>query len=441
MTGPPNTLVAESPPVQIAFRLDLDDGREEATLHVDGQRVVLVRGVYSECVTIKFGLAPGVRVSGLCRFLLRSTRPELELYVTPIQIDPERPAMPVAYPAAYSIYLAKKQGAFATLGLIEDTSALNDGALDDGQFLEQCVQADDEREAMFLDALRRVRRGLCVAVFDGTDRIQHMFWRYLEADHPARNGSDSAHRNAIEAHYRRCDDLVGRVVRQCDDGKTLLFVISDHGFKSFRRCVDLNRWLIDEGYMVVKADASGDKNLVDVDWSQTRAFAIGLAGIYLNVRDREAGGIVEPGAEADALRDALCERLTGLKDTNGDVAVNRAYNARKTYHGPYSGDGPDVIVGYSGGYRVSWDTAVGRVSEVVFTDNTKAWSGDHCIDPKLVPGVMFCNRRVRSDGPRLMDIGPTAMEMFGVAVPASMDGRPMAVADGEGRFREQVAAA
>lgn len=441
LTGPPNPLVAGCPPVRIGFRLELEADGEGARLGIDGRRVSLVRGVYSEFVTVRFRLAPGVRVSGVCRFLLRRARPELELYVTPIQIDPERPAMPISHPPAYSVYLAKKQGLFATLGLVEDTSALNDGALDDGEFLEQCLAADGEREAMFLDALGRVRRGLCVGVFDGTDRIQHMFWRYLEPDHPARKEPGSAHAGAIEAHYRRCDELVGRVMRQCDDEGTLLFVISDHGFKSFRRCVDLNRWLMDTGYMAVKPVVSGDKYLVDVDWERTRAFAVGLAGIYLNVKGREGGGIVEAGEEADALREELCARLTGLTDADGSVAISRAYDARDVYRGPYSGEGPDVIVGYGGGYRVSWDTAAGRITETVFSDNTKAWSGDHCIDPKLVPGVMFCNRKVRSDGPRLMDIGPTAMNMFGVAVPAYMDGKAMMVADADGRFPEQVAAA
>ena len=210
-------------------------------------------------------------------------------------------------------------------------------------------------------------------------------------------------------------------------------IISDHGFSGFRYGVDLNRWLADQGYLKLKDDGGDEKHLAGIDWSQTRAYAVGLSGLFLNLKGREAQGIVDPGAEAENLREEIGAKLGELHDVaRGKPAVKQVYNAMKIYHGPYKGDAPDLLVGYERGYRASWETAVGQVTERVFHDNTKAWSGDHCIDHTLVPGVLFCNRPVGTEGPRLMDIGPTVLDMFGVKVPQHMDGVPLEVGEGNG---------
>ncbi|MEE9296779.1 MAG: alkaline phosphatase family protein, partial [Phycisphaerae bacterium] len=297
------------------------------------------------------------------------------------------------------------------------------------------LEADREREAMFFDALDKVRRGLCVCVFDGPDRIQHMFWRYIDPQHPARNGqSGKQRRGAIKEMYRRMDDLVGRTLEACDDDDTVLMVISDHGFNSFRRGIDLNVWLEQNGYLKLKADGRGKKYLAGVDWSQTRAYGLGLAGIWLNIKGREECGIVEPD-EADGLRAELCEKLTGLRDSgSGEVAIRRALDSRKIYHGPYKEEAPDIIIGYNKGFRVSWEAAIGQPTKQVFHDNTKAWSGDHSIDPQLVPGVLFCNRKIATKHPHLIDIGATVLDMFGVDMPPNIDGRALKVAEADGTF-------
>ncbi|RME39482.1 MAG: nucleotide pyrophosphatase [Planctomycetota bacterium] len=428
LIGPPDELHENGGELRCPFEVRIT-GKDRALLTVEGQTYPLEAGRYTPWVRVVFRMGAGVRVRGICEFQLLSTEPEFALYVTPIQIDPERPAMPISYPNVYAAYLAKNQGLFATLGLAEDTWALNARILDDEGFLHQCLEADREREAMFFDALEKVRRGLVVCVFDGTDRIQHMFWRYLDAEHPAHGGQGGRERRqAIEELYERMDDLVGRTLAACDDGETVVMVLSDHGFNSFRRGVDLNYWLEKNGYLAWNAGAGSGKYLADVDWSKTRAYALGLAGIWLNVRGRESQGIVEPGEAAD-LRAELCRRLTGLRDEErGEVAIHRAFPAPETYRGPYRAEAPDVIVGYNRGYRVCWEAAIGQRTDRLFHDNTKAWSGDHCIDPKLIPGVLFCNRRIEDERPRLMDIGPTVLELFGVDVPKHMDGRPLRVA-------------
>jgi len=432
LVGPPDELREGGDVLRCPFEVRIT-GPGRAVLQVCGESHELRQGAYTPWISVTFNAAPGIKVRGICEFLLLGTEQEFELYVTPIQIDPDSPAMPISHPSVFSNYLAKMQGKFATLGLAEDTWGLNAKILDDDGFLHQCLEADSERERMFFDSLKKVRRGLCVCVFDGTDRIQHMFWRYIDAKHPAHNGqSTRQHRKAIEELYERMDDLVGRTVAECQRHDTVLMVISDHGFNSFRRGIDLNVWLEENGYLKLLPDGRGRKYLAGVDWSQTRAFCLGLAGIWLNVRGREAKGLVEP-TDADRLRDEICERLTGLTDPEGGaIAVNRAFNTRRIYSGPYTSEAPDIILGYNKDYRVSWEAAIGQPTDRLFHDNTKAWSGDHCIDPKLIPGVLFCNRKIDADNPRLMDLGPTVLDLFGVEVPANMDGRPLAVSASNG---------
>ena len=402
-----------------------------ARIKIDGASHELRQGLYTDWVRVGFKVIPGVKVFGICKFLLLSTEEEFGLYVTPVNIDPEKPAMAVGYPSVFSKYLAKKQGAFATLGLAEDTWALNEHVINDDQFIEQCLDADREREAMFFDALDKVPRGLVVCVFDGTDRLQHTFWRDIDDTHPARPDQHILDtRDVIGDLYRRMDDLVGKTVAKCDRDNTMLMVISDHGFGPFRRGIDLNRWLLDNGYLALHEGRGEEDHLAGVDWSRTRAFAIGLSGIYINIKDKFAQGIVEPGAETERLREEIAAKLTGLIDEEmGESAVKRVYIAATFYRGPYKENGPDLIPGYQRGYRVSWETAIGRTTGKVFHPNTKAWSGDHCVDPSLVPGILFCNRSIAEAKPRLMDIGPTVLSMFGVAVPDYMDGKALTVGE------------
>ncbi|MFC1488215.1 alkaline phosphatase family protein [Thermodesulfobacteriota bacterium] len=434
LVGPENPFRIDNNILKVSFVVTVKDSRS-VDIRIDGRSYRLKKNVYSEWIKIAFKAAPGIKIRGICKFLLLSVDPEFELYVTPINIDPEKPIMPIAHPNVYSTYFSKLLGPFATLGLAEDTWALNEKVLSDDGFLQQCIQIDQERERMFFDSLDKVKRGLCVCVFDSTDRIQHSFWRYIDKEHPAYHGQTQEHlqrRNAIEESYMRMDALVGKALAKCSDNKTVLMVISDHGFSSFRYGIDLNRWLEGNGYLKVKDGQREKKHLSAVDWSQTRAFAIGLTGIFLNLKGREAQGIVAPGQEADLLRNEIAKNLNKLTDPiRGQLAVKQVYNALETYHGPYKNEAPDLIVGYNRGYRASWETAIGQITEEVFHDNTKAWSGDHCIDSSLVPGILFCNRPIATDRPRLIDIGPTVLNMFGVRVPKFMDGRPMVVANNE----------
>jgi predicted AlkP superfamily phosphohydrolase/phosphomutase len=438
LIGPENPYLSERSVLKAPFVVTLK-GDERAILKIDGTKYELRKNVYTDWIRVAFRAAPGISIYGLCKFLFLEAGAEFGLYVTPINIDSESPVMPISSPSVYSVYLTKNQGPFATLGLAEDTWAVNEHVLGDQHFLQQCLDADREREAMFFDSLEKVQQGLCVVVFDGTDRLQHMFWRDIDPSHPARAEHPVPEgRNVIEDLYKSMDDLVGRTMAKCQREDNLLMVISDHGFNGFRRGLDLNRWLEDNGYLKFREGRRNEEFLAGVDWSQSRAFALGLSGIYINLKDKFSQGIVPAGETADRLREEIAQKLTSLVDPqSGTSAIKRTYITSKVYRGPYKDHAPDLIPGYQRGYRVSWETAVGRTTESVFHDNTKAWSGDHFIDPSLIPGVLFCNRPVATEHCRLMDIGPTVLNLFGVDVPEHMDGKVLSVGDDEPAPRDQ----
>jgi hypothetical protein len=427
LNGPDNTFLEDAPPLTIPVRLQLDRAAKRVRAQFGDQTVTLVAGELSGWVTLAFKAVPGVTVKGLTRLLVTEMGEHFSLYVAPINLDPESPAMPISHPPYYASYLAKKVGQYATLGLAEDTWALNEGVTDDATFLEQTYDIDKEREAMFFAALDRLESGSLVCVFDGTDRIQHMFWRDIEPGHPAGRGrADAPHRFAIRELYKHNDALVGRVRSRLREGDVLM-VISDHGFTSFRRGVNLNQWLLREGFLALKPGADGRGEwLRDVDWSRTKAYVLGLTGLFLNVKGREAQGIVAP-EDAAAVKAELMAKLRGLCDEEKQATgINEAFDAAALYSGPYMENAPDLIIGYNAGYRISWDCAKGVVAGPVFEDNVKAWSGDHCVDPRLVPGVFFCNRAVHAQEPSLLDIAPTALRLFGIEPPPHMDGKPIA---------------
>ena len=431
--GPEDPLLPGSgDELRASFEIRPDKTGTQARFTVESQNFTLKVGEYSEWIPVKFKAGAGFNAHGICRFYLKELSPEVEVYVTPVNIDPGRPDLPISHPVTYSIYLAKLFGPYATLGLAEDTWALNEHVLDDDAFLAQCYANHDDRERMLFDALEKTQQGLCACVFDTTDRVQHMFWRYLDEDHPAaRDVPHAQHPQVIQALYARMDELVGRVMKQIDD-KTLLMVVSDHGFKSFARCVNLNAWLHQNGYLALKAGKteSGDW-FEDVDWARTRAYTMGLNGLYLNIKGREREGIIEAGADADALKNELRHKLDGLVDSaSGRIGITGVFDCDAVYAGPYVDNAPDLIVGYGDGFRASWDSVMGKVTSLIFEDNLKAWSGDHCIDPRLVPGVLFCNRKIAEEKPGIVDVAPTILKLFGLALPGHLDGKPWTVAQG-----------
>ena len=278
-----------------------------------------------------------------------------------------------------------------------------------------------------LHELERFDEGLFYCLYDTPDRVQHMFWRFLEPDHPANRGvaPSPAMAGVIAENYRRGDAVVGRALEYADD-QTLVIVLSDHGFNSFRRGVHLNTWLHDNGLLTLNpgtrpGEEAGDL-LRHVDWAKTKAYALGLGGIYLNLQGREEKGIV-PADEAEGVKAAIARGLGGLRDPGRDaVAVRNVRPREELYSGPFAAESPDLVVHFAAGYRVSWGSSMGGVSEGHFEDNVKTWSGDHIIDPALVPGVLFMNRPFRGESARLVDLAPTILAALGVPKGPAMEG-------------------
>ena len=428
LTGPEDFLKKRGGRLSVPLKVVIDGDGASAQLNVADQSLKLTKGRHSDWIRIRFSAGLGMSVSGVCKFLLVEANPHFTLYVTPINIDPDRPALPISHPFVYSSYLAKLLGTFSTLGLAEDTWALSEGVIDEAAFLEQCYTFHDERERMFFNALGRTGEDVCVCVFDTTDRIQHMFWRYLDKSHPANRGKDiEQHAGAITDLYRRMDGLVGRTLDRLGK-RDVLIVMSDHGFQPFSRGVNVNSWLHQNGYLALKdgAEESGEW-FSSVDWTRTKAYAMGLGGLYVNQKGREAQGIVPDGDEKRLLKEELIARLSGLKDTGGNrTGITQVWDSADLYAGPYRENAPDLIIGYGAGYRASWDSVTGKVGAPVFEDNKMCWGGDHCIDPRLVPGVLFSNRRIDpGENPNIMDIAPTVLAAFGIEKPGYMDGKPL----------------
>ena len=426
--GPENTLLKKPQEIRLPLTINLDYEKEMAMVQVSGQSFELKKGEFSPWIRLSFPAGFGMKIRGIAKFYLLSLKPHFELYVTPLNIDPEKPALPISYPFIYAPYLAKLLGSYVTLGEANDTWALNEGVLPEKAFLELAYSFHQDWEKIFLNALKKTRKGLVVCVFETTDSIQHMFWRYLDKSHPAYQATARLAEGdrVLEELYQKMDHLVGKVLGQMKE-KDCLFIMSDHGFKAFRRGVNLNSWLYLNGYLKLKEGSEfSEEWFRQVDWGRTKAYALGLAGIYLNLKGRESQGLVEPGEEAEKLKQELIAKLSGLKDQEkGEIAINQVIDAEKIYAGPYRHNAPDLLVAYTQGYRASWDSVTGKVNRIIFEDNKKAWSADHCLDPNLVPGILLSNLKLEAREPSIMDIAPTVMNLFGVKVPTYMNGKSL----------------
>jgi predicted AlkP superfamily phosphohydrolase/phosphomutase len=416
--------------VHFELRLKIDREERKITLLSEGtpNALEIREGEWSEWLQVRFKLGLLQSVRGMVRFHLVGCRPELALYASPVNFDPRSPLFPISDPPEFASDLADQIGRFYTTGMVEDHAGLNNERISEAAYLDQCEIAWREREAMMTRELELFDEGLFYCLFDTPDRVQHLFWRYTEAAHPANRGiePDSDYAQVIDDCYRRCDAIVGKALSFSDDN-TLLVVLSDHGFNSFQRGVHLNKWLYDNGFLALRnsvkpGEEAGDL-LRQVDWERTRAYSLGLGGIYLNLKGREEAGIVT-AEQAQAARADLVRGLSGLSDPErGDtVAIRRALERESVYHGPYVDQAPDILVDFAPGYRISWSSSMGGIAESQFEDNIKKWSGDHIIAPECVPGVLFMNRPFQSDGARLLDLAPTILHALGVEKGSAMEG-------------------
>lgn len=430
--GPANSLRRDSPEILVPFIVDRDPSEPVARITIQNTRFILRTGEWSPWVRIEFSFLPGLKsITGICRFYLKQTHPQFELYVSPINLDPAAPALPISTPEDYSSQIARELGLFYTQGIAEDTKALSSGLLNDDEYLQQARTVFEEQRRLYEYELSRFRSGLFFYYFSSLDQNGHMFWRADDPQSPAFDPDLAARHGALlENYYRDLDALLGEAMKAADADTTIL-VLSDHGFAPFRRSFNLNTWLVENGYLVLKGGATpgpGRDIFRDADWAKTRAYGLGLNGLYINLRGREKYGIVRVGRESEDLLQEIAAKLQMVHDPESrggkDLQViTRVDRAEQVYEGPEVGKAPDLIVGYNRGYRVGWDSVLGGLPARTLEDNTEPWSGDHCMDFTKVPGVLLSNRKILAGHPSLTDIAPTILAQFGIARPAEMKGR------------------
>ncbi|MGA2002367.1 MAG: alkaline phosphatase family protein [Terriglobales bacterium] len=427
LIGPDNTFLRNAPPSTEPFTVDVDPLESVARIDLQGQKFVLKEGEWSGWLPVEFQLMPFIgNVKGICRFYLKQAHPRFQLYVSPINIDPSNPALPISTPSSYSRDLAKEIGEYHTQGIAEDTKALTAGVLDDKEFLQQSHTVLAEHRRAFDAEFPKFHEGLFFFYFSSLDLNAHMLWRLTDPQSPSYDAAAAAqYGGALEEFYEQIDQVLGEVMARLDSDTTLL-VLSDHGFAPYRHSFNLNTWLWKNGYITRKEGFTGDATqpFADVDWSRTRAYGIGLNGLYLNVRSREREGIVEVGAPADALLREIQQKLLDIRDPkDGSPVITRVDLASEVYQGPYARSGPDALVGYNRGYRSGWQTILGQFPPDVMEENTNPWSGDHCMDYTKVPGVLLSNRKIPAQTPALTDIAPTILSEFGIAKTKEMMGQ------------------
>lgn len=401
-------------PLKFSFRatkeatipLEIRLGDDHIVCCLDGQTFTVPVGSWSPWIPVTFKVGLMQTAKGLCRFFLESIKPDFNLYMTPINIGNTVKSPPISYPPGYAGRLAQEIGPFSTLGLAEDANALDDEIIGEEAFLAGCNTIMQERESLFFSALENFTEGILACVFDTTDRIQHMFWRYIDASHPLHDISGAAKYDwVIPSYYERADAIVGQVLDRF--GKdALILVCSDHGFASYRRSVHLNDWLVENGFMNLEPGRGVGVPLFDgVDWPATRAYALGLNSLFLNVKNRETKGVVAR-EQIGVLKQTLKSELKAMHDL-GEPVVREVYDVEDLGGREGKREAPDLIVCYEPGYRTSWQSALGEVTgEGIFADNMRKWSGDHCCDPAAVPGIFFANEKHLLEKPHVKDVSP-----------------------------------
>ena len=434
--GPRNRLSRRREDILVPLEIEIINDKQ-VIIKVQDIEEKLDVGQWSDWFVIKFKMNPLIKIYGMGKFYLISIKPEFRLYLCPINFYPKKPPFPISYPKSFCRKLAEEIGLYKTLGWAIDTWALSEKRIDEKTFLEDLFYTMNQREEIMMNMLEKKNFDLFIFIFQASDRVQHMFWRLIDETHPAYDREKAEkYGDAILKVYQKMDEIVGEVMPFVDEDTTL-FVISDHGFHSFRKAVNLNTWLVKNGYMTLSSEKGKEYKLEDlfgkgefwpnVDWQRTKAYALGLGCIYINLKGREIYGIVKPGDEYDGLKEEIVTKLKNLRDpVTGKKVIVDMYKRENIYKGEYLKEAPDLVVGFNEGYRVSWQTALGGSPPKVIVENKSNWSGDHCsLDPSITKGIFLSNKKFAGESPSIIDIAPTVLEIFNLPIPEEMDGEPI----------------
>lgn len=416
-----NPLLVEPERLAVPFKVYVDSEEPLAKIVIDeGEEVVLAVGEWSGWVPLDFELVPTQNLGAIGRFYLKAVRPELELYLSPLNFDPMAPAAPIATPLEYATELAEATGRFFTQGMPEDTKAWEDKVMDLDWFVGQAAIAGSEVRDQYDYVLDTFDGGLLFYYMGNVDQTSHVLWASMDPEHPQyTEDTFGKYRDLIPSLYVELDEVVGQTMQWMRDDD-LLVVMSDHGFASWRRVFNLNTWLVENGYMALKdPNLSKDPGFFgNVDWSRTKAYGMGLNGLYINLEGREKNGVVKPSERA-ALMDQLERDLLASRDPEtGSPVVTKVYQREEIYEFHDHIDiGPDIQMGYAKGYRGSGKGALGTIEPDFLRDNTEGWTGDHIMDHETVPGVLFSSRPLAKPASHLEDLAASILAEFEIDEP------------------------
>ncbi|UCF05902.1 MAG: alkaline phosphatase family protein [bacterium] len=401
--------------VKVPAKIVIND-TNSCTVEYQKKKYELAVREWSDWMEVEFKLGIFKKAKGIFKCYLVEIEPKFKLYVSPINFDPRAPLFAISHPKGYSKELVDKIGLYYTQGMPMDTWAVNQKRIDEKAFLEQVDEVIREKKAMLDLELDRFKKGVLFCYFESSDIIQHMFWRYIDPDHPLYEADSSKkYKEIITSWYKRMDDILGDVLEKTTV-KDIIIVLSDHGFNTFRKAAHVNSWLRENGYLVFdEANTETGKELLSgVNWLKTKAFAIGFGAIYINLEGREKYGIVKPGLEAENLKEEISKKLMNWKDDKFDVPViSNVYEREEIFWGSYDDQTPDLYIGFNIGYRASWQTALGATPDILIEDNLKKWSGSHLFDPCLVPGILLCNKQETKEDVSIYDIAPSVLKIIG----------------------------
>lgn len=429
LSGPENTLHADPKPVSVPVRVERDPTEKILRVTVGDEKVILREGEWSRWIPVAFPMIPLLSTTrGMVRFFAKEIHPGFALYCSPINADPLAPALPISAPPEFAADLARETDRFYTQGFPADTKALSAGAFTSDEFYKQSRIVLDESLLNFERSFSQFTEGLYFFYFSSLDQSSHMLWRMMNPSHPLYEPDAPPEvKTAVMSYYKVMDYVLSRVLEK-EDPRTLVIAMSDHGFANFTREFNVSSWLVREGFTRLTDDETlGDLDAApyeNVDWLESKAYVCGINGIYINRKNRDKFGWVRDD-EAQPIIDEIIRRLSTVVDekTGRKVIVN-AYDTKKVYTSPDMKVAPDIVIGYTEGYRISDEAVLGKFPKTVFTDRTDPWSADHCVDPSVVPGMFISNKFIRSESPGIWDVAPSVIEAFGVNVPKEMTGKP-----------------
>jgi predicted AlkP superfamily phosphohydrolase/phosphomutase len=409
------SISGKSEELSIPFMVSLNKDNS-ITINLQKKTFTLKEGSWSSWQEVAFKIGLFKTMRGILKFYLVELEPEFKLYVSPINFDPRSPYFNITYPKSYSKKLAKEIGLFYTQGMPYDTWALNEKRISEDAFIEQIEEVLRERKKIFELELNRLEKGILFCYFGTSDIIQHMFWRYIDKEHPLyQEDAKSTYKDIIKIWYQKMDETLGYTLERISKDD-IIIVLSDHGFNTFRRSVHINTWLRKNGYLklIDEDKEEGRELLMDVDWENTKAYSIGFGAIYINQKGREIKGIVAPGKESEDLKEEISKKIKEWIDEEyNNPIINNVYKREDIFWGPFTHLTPDLYLGFNIGYRASWQSALGAAPSPLIEDNLKNWSGSHLFDPILIPGIILSNKKIKVVDPSICDIIPTIIKFIG----------------------------